>query len=123
MSVDMGRVDGVPGGGQCLLLWGAALERWVRSQPSVLFSSYALRRGSVRAARRFMRALSGKFVFHLPAPGAERAGPAPRTGTARSGRLIGTALGRRRPRKNSKKPEVSGIKILGTRKITAILLA
>ena len=64
----MVRRGGVPGvgGGQCLLVpWGQCLL--VRSQPRVLFSSDAMRRGSVRAARRFMRALSsGKFVFHLP---------------------------------------------------------
>ena len=80
MSVDMLRVDGAPVGQGCW--WGSAFKRMPCGVPlaAALFSSYALRRGSVRAARRFMRALSGKFVFHLPVhQGAERMGPAPRT--------------------------------------------
>ena len=74
MSVDMAhasmacRVGGSASGVGCRLRDGR------RAFAAALFSSYALRRGSVRAARRFMRALSGKFVFHLPAPGAERMG-------------------------------------------------
>ena len=83
MSVDMARVDGVPVG-QCLLLWGAAPEMGAFAA-ACCFRVMLYAEGSVRAARRFMRALSGKFVFHLPVhQGAERMGPAPRTGMARS---------------------------------------
>ena len=56
MSVDMLRVDGVPVGQGCR--WGSAFKRMTCGAPlaaALLFSSYALRRGSVRAARRFMR--------------------------------------------------------------------
>ena len=88
--------------GQCLLLWGAAREC---SQPRVLFSSDATRRGSVRAARRFMRALSGKFVFHLPVHQAP-SGRGPRRGPVRRGLvgLLARLLLGRRPWKSPKNP-------------------
>ena len=117
MSVDMARVGGVPAGGQCFAFVGCRLRDGRRAFAAALFSSYALRRGSVRAARRFMRALSGKFAFHLPVRHQGRADGAraeDRYGEV-SGDLPARLLLRRRPLEKTENPApLVGNKILQT---------
>ena len=94
------------GWGAVLLVWGAACEMGaVRSQPRCFRVMLYAEAASVRRGDLCVHSQANSY-FICVHPGAERTGPAPRTGTARSGRLIGTALGLREPWKNSKNPPV-----------------